>query len=603
MPRKYQRKLGARKYCDYTEEKLQECLNEIRSGLISHRKAEEKYCIPRRTLLNKLKKKHTKKPGKQPVFSNEEEDEFEKCIVTMSEYGFPVDTRELRHVMKNYLNRCGRKIKIFKDNLPGKEWTKTYLTRHPRLSERFAENVKRTRAAVDEKTLRSFIENLGKEIENVPERNIWNFDETNLTDDPGKKQVLVRKGCKYPETLRNASKTSISVMYAGNAAGELLPPYVVYRATHMWSTWTENGPRGCRYNCSSSGWFDAAIFTEWLESQMIPRLKRLDGKKVIICDNLSSHLTVNTLQLCSENNVRLVCLPPNSTHLTQPLDVAVFRPLKIAWRKVLSEWKDTDEGILSTNIQKQHFPPLLKKLMDTVEPNVVNNLKSGFRKCGIVPLNVEELLNRIPRKDCMADEIQSSFIDNLSATRLELTKTTKTRRKKLNIPPGKSVCLEDEVQIDKLEINAKTKNRKRVPIDAGSGSESEPSSICDDVSSDGNLSSLIEEDERERQFVNNVEAKKTAKEGNNFAEVVKQVGQYVVFVYDNEIFPGQITSYSESEVTINAMQKSLKSWKWPEHRDEMTYLWADVLGSIKTPIKISKRNFFSIPELDNLWWT
>ncbi|KAJ8930360.1 hypothetical protein NQ314_016838 [Rhamnusium bicolor] len=73
MPRKYQRQLGSRRYADYTAETLKNCLNEIRSGDISHRKAEEKYKIPRRTILNKLKGRHSKKPGKQPIFTSNEE--------------------------------------------------------------------------------------------------------------------------------------------------------------------------------------------------------------------------------------------------------------------------------------------------------------------------------------------------------------------------------------------------------------------------------------------------------------------------------------------------------------------------------------------------
>lgn len=73
MPRKYQRKAGSRKYTDYTEETLLECLNEIRNGRISHRNAEKKYKIPRKTIQNKLKGKHSKKPGHQPVFTLEEE--------------------------------------------------------------------------------------------------------------------------------------------------------------------------------------------------------------------------------------------------------------------------------------------------------------------------------------------------------------------------------------------------------------------------------------------------------------------------------------------------------------------------------------------------
>lgn len=76
------------------------------------------------------------------------------------------------------------------------------------------------------------------------------FDETNVTDDPVKKKVLVKKGFKYPELIRNASKTSVSIMFSGNASGELLPPHVVYRATNTWSTWKENCPKGCRYIAS-----------------------------------------------------------------------------------------------------------------------------------------------------------------------------------------------------------------------------------------------------------------------------------------------------------------------------------------------------------------
>ncbi|KAJ8937750.1 hypothetical protein NQ314_011734 [Rhamnusium bicolor] len=184
------------------------------------------------------------------------------CLISLGKYGFPINSRELRHIIKNYLNRCGRVVKIFQNNLPGQDWIKAFIARHPEISVRFAENVKHTRAAVDESMLRSSFENLAIELKDVPPTNLWNFDETNATDDPGKKKVLVKKGSKYPELIRNASKTSVSVMFCGNAAGELLPPYVVYRATKMWTTWTENSPKGSRYNVSASGWFDANIFTD-----------------------------------------------------------------------------------------------------------------------------------------------------------------------------------------------------------------------------------------------------------------------------------------------------------------------------------------------------
>ncbi|KAJ8930693.1 hypothetical protein NQ314_016483 [Rhamnusium bicolor] len=123
----------------------------------------------------------------------------------IDEYGFPINERELRHIIKNYLSRSGRTVNIFGDNLPGKEWINAFIARHPQLSQRFAENVKRTRAAVDEPMLKCFINNLETKLKDVPVINIWNFDETNLTDDQGQKKVLVKRGCKYPEIIRNAS--------------------------------------------------------------------------------------------------------------------------------------------------------------------------------------------------------------------------------------------------------------------------------------------------------------------------------------------------------------------------------------------------------------
>jgi hypothetical protein len=125
-------------------------------------------------------------------------------------------------------------------------------------------------------------------------------------------------------------------MVCGNAAGRILLLYVVYKSSQLWNTWTERGPVGCRYHHTPSGWFDSLTFNDFFEGIMIPALRKLSGKKVIICDNLSTHLSVPILQRCQEENIHFVCFPPNSIQLTQPLDVSFFRPLKAAWRNTSS---------------------------------------------------------------------------------------------------------------------------------------------------------------------------------------------------------------------------------------------------------------------------
>lgn len=157
-------------------------------------------------------------------------------------------------------------------------------------------------------------------------------------------------------------------MFAITGNGLHLPPYVVYKAEAMWNTWTEGGPKGCRYNRTTSGWFDAATFNDWFITVVIPWPKKLPpGPKVVIGDNLSSHFSVDVLRKCTENDIKFICLPANMTHLTQPLDVAVYGPMKKVWRSVLEEWR-LGPGRNVESLPKEMFPKLLSKLMAAMEP-------------------------------------------------------------------------------------------------------------------------------------------------------------------------------------------------------------------------------------------
>ena len=65
----------------------------------------------------------------------------------------------------------------------------------------------------------------------LPE-NIINFDETNLTADPGTQKVIGERGEKQVERVMDSSKQSTLVMFAVTGSGTMLPPYVVYKSKH-----------------------------------------------------------------------------------------------------------------------------------------------------------------------------------------------------------------------------------------------------------------------------------------------------------------------------------------------------------------------------------
>jgi hypothetical protein len=84
---------------------------------------------------------------------------------------------------------------------------------------------------------------------------------------------------------------------------------------------------------------------------------------------------------------------------------------------------------------------------------------------------------------------------------------------------------------------------------------------------DVNMQDLLQQETAEDIIEEDVTAlirgKKTPKDVLCFGKIVRDVGQYVVFTYQNELFPGKIISYDDKGATVSPMKMSLKSWKWP----------------------------------------
>ncbi|KAJ4442019.1 hypothetical protein ANN_11883 [Periplaneta americana] len=318
--------------------------------------------------MSKLNGKHSAPVGGPKVFSDEEENMFAGHAIALSEYGFPFTLLDLRYVVKAYPDRQGRRITCFKRNFPGKDWAKSFLNRHQCiLSHRFAQNISRNRAAVDANVITEYFSNLKVSLQGVPASHIWNYDETNLVDDPGKKMAITKRGSKYPERICNTSKSCTSLMMCANAEGKLAPPYIVYKSEKLWSTWTEDGPQNADIIEPNQDGSIMNALKIGLSISFFPFKKKQEGKKVLIGDNLSSHLNSRVLRLCGEHNIAFIALPPNSTHLLQPLDVAYFGPMKREWRKILDNWRNSSRGSRCITIPKEQFPSLLRKLLDSLK--------------------------------------------------------------------------------------------------------------------------------------------------------------------------------------------------------------------------------------------
>jgi len=199
MPRVHKRPPGARKYTSYDDETIKEAVIAIKSKKMSLRMAHCVYKIPTGTLSHKVNLKHNGKVGHPTTFSANEEAAFVSHMKTVALWGFPFDT----------------------------------------LTTRTCQNIKLNRARVSAKEVATYFNNLEKTLNDEEEIllcNLFNYDKTNLCDNPGVKKCIFKRVVKYAERIKYNTKASISIMYCGSATGALLPCYVVYKLEHLWST-------------------------------------------------------------------------------------------------------------------------------------------------------------------------------------------------------------------------------------------------------------------------------------------------------------------------------------------------------------------------------
>lgn len=103
---------------------------------------------------------------------------------------------------------------------------------------------------------------------------------------------------------------------------------------------------------------------------------------------------------------------------------------------------------------KSEFPALFKSAINSLQGSLEINIKSGFRGCGIVPLDPEVVLKKLPDTNPMnlgENHWSDTLKDFLKASRwadIDSKNGTGDRKrgKKLNVKPGKGVCYKDLVE-------------------------------------------------------------------------------------------------------------------------------------------------------------
>ncbi len=115
-----------------------------------------------------------------------------------------------------------------------------------------------------------------------------------------------------------------------------------------------DGPPNALYGIQEKGYMDSELFLKWLHHFITPL--------ILIMDQHETHVSRDVIMFCRENKVEILCLPAHTTHILQPLDIAVFNPLKTAFSTMASRMGLVRGDIV---VGKRQFSALLKHVYPT----------------------------------------------------------------------------------------------------------------------------------------------------------------------------------------------------------------------------------------------
>lgn len=303
----------------------------------------KQFNVPRSSVRNRLSGKvadDCRRVGPQCKLGPEIEQKLVKWIFECADKGFPINKESLAYSVQKLIEEFDIEAN-FTNNIPGRKWFDTFLKRHPEVSQKHAEFMNKARASVSELNIRRWFnetrELLGADCDVLkhPKR-IFNMDETAIFLSPKGSLVLGPRG-KNIYDVGSSDKDNVTTLIAANAEGTIAPPLTIFKFQRLPKAYAQAAPKGWGLGISETGWMQSKQFYEYFANIFVNFLaeKEIPRPVVVFVDGHASHLSLNLSNFCRENGIILICLPPNTTHMLQPLDVAFFFPLKQAWKKFI----------------------------------------------------------------------------------------------------------------------------------------------------------------------------------------------------------------------------------------------------------------------------
>jgi hypothetical protein len=279
----------------------------------------------------------------------------------------------------------------------GSKWTSRFLQRRGYKKKLQKKLHSERQSSEDLQRVNSYFNQLQTLLqeEQLQPEDIWNMDETGFRIGVGKDQLIITKRNKAHYFGIPENRESATAIEAISAAGAYIPAFLILAGQRHMARWykTAELEENTKLIPSETGYSNDEISLFWIqhfqEHTAVTRSGKSGKRRLLILDGHGSHHTIEFIQFCDKNNVIPFGLPPNLTHLLQPLDVTVFQPLKHYQAKALDIL--VRDGVM--DIGKLEFLSYIEDIRKKAFKK--ETIQSAFKKTGIWPFNPNKVLQEI----------------------------------------------------------------------------------------------------------------------------------------------------------------------------------------------------------------
>jgi hypothetical protein len=347
MVRTYIRKFPGRKW---TDEGIDRAVSSVIRGDVSLRGAAGLFHVPYSKLKDRVNftKMHnalgkqviTKSAGLPTVFNVEEENHLAARLKYLARRDFGCTPDQIRGAAFVFANNRGISHPWDKEEMSANnDWFTGFMKRNDDIALRKPEGLSKARVqGMNKKAVEGYFvlyQNLCTELHiHEKPKLIFNMDETGFPLNNIPPKIVATKGAREDVNFTDVKRgENVTVVACCSESGVFIPPFVIFKGFR--NIYKQVLPVGSEVAITDSGYINEDIFLEWLQHF---QKHRSPGKCLLVLDGHGSHSSLNCLDYCRDNGIEMLCLPPHTTHVLQPLDRTVFKPIKTYYHQAATNF-------------------------------------------------------------------------------------------------------------------------------------------------------------------------------------------------------------------------------------------------------------------------